>query len=394
VPGVIAGEVSTNEPYTRSIVFTRAATQVVGDSRDTWTAGVWSDTPLQPGELLSARVRLDNGPIGQTGCQSLCFIHTQPAKVGTSSSLGWFFGGTWRGDFGEREAEAATTQLQANIADRPLALTAGKPLELFSVTNDSGHVLSGYVEFTRYVPAPAASAGKGLPRPQAILHVRRFAAYLPSMNYTVKLPPGYGWQATVNMGQATTHFAPSPTGGDYFSSWIIPPGFRRASSPDDYRDLPAQMSAQRASLEARFQELQDLGPIPVVLGESFTVFCLTNKAGEVYRACFELSAPSSATATNELVVGRPAPALAPPVTRVPPGPPTYLTPQNRRPEAGPITPGRSPAPARIDPATGLPVSSASAATVIDPATGLPVSRPPAVPAQLSRTNGAIKPTRN
>jgi len=111
----------------------------------------------------------------------------------------------------------------------------------------------------------------------------------------------------VNMGQVTTHYAPSATGGEYYSAWFIPPNFRQGSTSTDYQDLPAQMNAQRVTLETRFQELQDLGPLPVILGEPYPVFSLTNKAGEVYRAFFELAGPSSNGATNELHAAKPMP---------------------------------------------------------------------------------------
>jgi hypothetical protein len=308
---------------------------------------------LQPGEILSARVQRDDEPISQTGCLTLFFIHSQPAREGTSTSLGWYFGGVWRKDFGESEAGAAVAQLRHKLG-KPVELTAGKPLPLFSVTNGSGHVLTGYAELARYVPKAARDPGRSAPKPQAILHVRRFAAYLPSLDYAVKLPPGFGLRPSVTLGQVTTHSAPSAIGGDYHSSWFIPMDFRRPSSPSGYQDLPAQMSAQRALLDTRFQELQDLGPIPVVLGEPYPVFSLTNQLGEVLRACFELVAPSATGATNGRLPVQSGPNSQPELSSgLSPGPlppPRYLIPpQNSVPIAAP----KPLPPAAIDPATGL-----------------------------------------
>jgi hypothetical protein len=162
------------------------------------------------------------------------------------------------------------------------------------------------------------------------------------------------------------------------------------------------MAAQRAALEARFQELQDLGPLPIILGQPYPVFALTNKAGEVYRAFFELVGPSSSGATNGLFAGNLKPTPQPALTRAPLMPPRFVTPQNRRPLSGSSLPavesnlpGSTPTPATIDPATGLPVGKAGEAmTVIDPATGLPVTRVPANPSPLKGTNGAAKTSRN
>jgi hypothetical protein len=53
------------------------------------------------------------------------------------------------------------------------------------------------------------------------------------------------------------------------------------------------MEAQRRALKEQFQELQDRGPIPVVLGEPCQVFNVTNKNGEVYRGSFELVGPTA-----------------------------------------------------------------------------------------------------
>jgi hypothetical protein len=399
---VVGGEVATNEPFSRTLVMTRVATQEVGETGDTWSADIWSDTPLEPGEMLLARVRQDSEPLSESGCHSLFFVHSQPEQSGTSASIGWYFGGVWRKDFGEREAEAAAGQLRDNFSERPLTLTAGKPLQLFSVTNRDGHVLAGYAEFTRYTPKPSPHQSRSAPRPQAILHVRRFAAYLPSIDYSVKLPPGYGVRVTVNMGRASTHFAPSAVGGDFHSSWFIPLSFRQGSSPADYRDLPGQWQAQRVALEARFQELQDLGPLPIILGQPYPLFALTNKAGEVYRTFFELVEPSLGGATNGPLAGSLKPTPPPVLPRTPVLPPQFVTPQNRRPlsesnapAVASNLPGSTSTPATIDPATGLPVGNAGAAmTVIDPATGLPVTRAPANPIRLKGTNGATKTGRN
>ncbi len=381
----VGGEASTNEPFTKTVIFARATNQVIGESGHTWAAGIWSDTLLQPGETISARVRQDNEPMSETGCHSMLFIHSQPQKVGTSASLGWYFGEVWRKDFGEREAKDAAVQLRDNMSERPVELEAGKPLLLFTVTNDSGHVLAGYAEFTRYVPKPRRGSRQSAPKPQAIVNVRRFAAYLPSLDYSVKLPPGYALRPTVNMGSASTHVAAMGAMGDHHSSWYIPIDFRQASASADHPDFPAQLEAQRAALEARFQQLQDLGPIPVILGEPYPVFCLTNEAGQVYRALFELVGPSATGATKDQAAAAPTRSTPRDLT-VAARPP--VTPQNRVSS----TPG--PAPARIDPVTGLPIqTSGKTSTVFDPVTGLPIITTLKTPlARWVLTNDATRST--
>ncbi len=73
-------------------------------------------------------------------------------------SLSWFFGKLYTPGFGESEAEAAATQLRERMSDKPLALTAGEPLELFTVTNRSGAVVAGYVKYVRVRPQTAPNA--------------------------------------------------------------------------------------------------------------------------------------------------------------------------------------------------------------------------------------------
>jgi serine/threonine protein kinase len=264
-------------PLTKTVMLTRATNQWVGTGKETSSMGLWTDTTVNPGETLLALVKKPDGSL--TDAHSLQFIQWQPDGVKTSTSLSWFFGGNWSAGFGESEAEVALSQLREHWSDKPVTLTADKPLELFAVTNHSGSVLAGYLKYVRSVPNPKGSNGK----PQAIVNVRRYAAYSPSIDYSVKLPPGYALYATASMGQVSTHFPQASKPGDYYSAWFRPP-----TAPSDYRDYPARVQAQREVLEQQFQALLDRGPIPVVLGEPCEVFAVTNKNGEVYRGFFEL----------------------------------------------------------------------------------------------------------
>ena len=85
------------------------------------------------------------------------------------------------------------------ICGRPITLAAGKLLPVFSVTNSSGQVMNGYVKYERATPQPApVSFWHPPPKPQALVHIRRFAAYLPRVDYSVKLPEGYALRATAS----------------------------------------------------------------------------------------------------------------------------------------------------------------------------------------------------
>jgi serine/threonine protein kinase len=300
----------TNTLAVKTVVLTRATNELIDASNEVRTVTVFSDSMVQPGESISALVKRGDGQIGNA--HSMLFINWQPDGTRTSCSFSWFFGGVLGQGFGRVEAEAAVAQLREGLTDKPLALTSGKPLEVFSVTNKSGEIMAGYVEFQHTSPEPATGSGLSGNKPQAIVHLRRFTAFMPnspSIDYSVKLPPGYALRATANMGRANTFTPAGPN--QYHSSWMnislpsqpkpmnLQPGQRpqfQLPSPPRF-DTPAQREAQRTALEAQFQELQDQGPIPVVLGEPKLLFSTTNGAGEVYQGFLELVGPPVTTNT-------------------------------------------------------------------------------------------------
>jgi len=281
----------------KTLMLARATNQLVGASDIIRTVTVWTDTTVQPGETLSAFVKIGDGQL--IDMSSELFINWEPDKMGTSSVFTWWFGNpNFTEQFGQNEAEAAVAQLH-NWSEKPLTLFSEKPMELFSVTNQSGEIMVGYLEFKRNVPAPDAKA-------QGIVHIRRFDSFSPSVNYDVKLPPGYSLRATANQGGVYTQIAKMPpTMGEYRSDWsdifqpkplFLQPGQRpQIQLPPRRMDTPAEREAQRAALNTQFQELQDEGPIPVVLGKPKLLFSTTNGAGEVYQGFLELVGPPAST---------------------------------------------------------------------------------------------------
>jgi|GEM_PF-897183 len=293
---------------TKTIVLTRATNELIDASNEVRTVTVFSDSMIQPGETVSALVKRGDGQIGNA--HSMLFINWQPDGTGTSCSFSWFFGGVLGQGFGQAEAETAVTQLRNGLTDKPLTLTSGKPLEVFSVTNKSGEIMVGYVEFQHISPELSTGSGSLGTKAQAIVHIRRFTAFLPtspSVDYSVKLPPGYALRATANMGWANTFTPAGPN--QYHSSWMnislpsrpkpmnLQPGQRPQFQlpPPPRFDTPAQREAQRTALEAQFQELQDQGPIPVVLGKPKLLFSTTNGTGDVYQGFLELVGPPART---------------------------------------------------------------------------------------------------
>jgi hypothetical protein len=290
---------NANMPAVKTVVLARATNQLVGESKDVRTVTLWSDSMVQPGETLLALVKLGDGQLIDMGSE--LFVNWEPDKIGTSCAFTWWFGNpSFAQQFGQDDAEAAVAQLN-NWSEKPIILVSGNPLKLFSVTNRSGEIMAGYVEFKRTLPEPSASDTK----PQAIVHIRRFTAYSPTLNYDVKLPPGYALRATANRGRCYTTVAKMPpTMGEYRSDWtnvsLPKPLFLKPGQspqiqlpPRPRFDTPAQREAQSTALETQFQALQDQGPIPIVLGEPKLIFSTTNGSGEVYQGFLELVGPDA-----------------------------------------------------------------------------------------------------
>jgi hypothetical protein len=298
----------TNAAAVKVIVLTRATNQLVGTSDVIQTVTAWTDTMVQPGETLSALVKLGDGQL--IDMSSELFINWEPEKIGASSVFTWWFGNpNFAKNFGQTEAEAAVAQLR-NWSEKPLTLISGEPLELFSVTNKSGGIMVGYLEFKRTVPTPPTDSPDA--KVQAIVHIRGFEAYSLTVNYDVKLPSGYALRATANQGRVYTTIAKMPpTMGEYRSVWsdvflpkplFLQPGQRpQFQRPPQRMDTPSQREAQRAALSAQFQELLDQGPIPIVLGKSKMLFSVTNGAGEIYQGFLELVGPQTSRSTDDMI---------------------------------------------------------------------------------------------
>ena len=276
--------VSNATPFapTKTIVLTRATNQMVGESGDVRTVGVWSDNYLQPGEALRVRVKTQEGEMQDTPAS--LFVQCQQGKVSTSSVFTWFL----KGAFGEKEAEAAVAQIRENKTERPITLASRQPVELFSVTNRFGGVMVGYAEFVRTDPPPVKGADGAAVKVRALVRIKDFTGYFPSVNYSAEVPPGYALRATASDGQVSSHTPAGPY--EYSSTWFQP--FRSrvplASKPGSL----GQDQTPQAAFQAQLQALQDQGPLEVVLGEPRLLFSITNSPGEVCSGFLELVGPN------------------------------------------------------------------------------------------------------
>ena len=265
------------------ILFKEATNQLLGASNDTWTVTVWTDSNLFPGEELHSRQRL---PAGRN-INSLddLFVMSSKGGAGTSCGLSWFF----TGGFGKETAAAAVAQIRQTKLGWPILLASGQPLELFSVTNRSGGVFAGDVEFDFSEPAPNRA---GI-IPQAMVRLSPNSG--PVAFYTATVPQGYRLEATDNSadggeGQALTSIRET----NYDSSWSPPRSFTYE---------------QQLGLGIQLQQLAQLGPIKVVFGEPRRLFSITNQVGEIYQGFLELAARTRKTTnTPEALFGGPVPS--------------------------------------------------------------------------------------
>jgi len=290
----------------KTIVLVRATNNWINVTNNNGVVTLWTDSEMQPGETLLVLVKRED--IGLRTNRSMIFVRQRSDTTTFSTSFNWYFGGTMGPDFGQTEAEAAAAQLRDRFTDRPTTLTPGKPKELFSVTNSSGGVMAGYIDFERALPGPSNPGAK----PEAIVHLRRFTSTptSPAIDYSAKVPPGYSLRATSTTGTGEGYTF-SPAGpSEYHSSWSnLPEPYRpRRSEPGKIQpphpppamrfDSPEQWEAQRKILENQFQELQDQGPISVKLGEPELMFSITNGGGEVFQGFLELVGPKTGGPTK------------------------------------------------------------------------------------------------
>lgn len=275
--GATAGKTSSSnraahgEPEGKTI-------ELTGITNRHGSVSVHTVSTLFPGETLVAAIKHPDG--------RMVDAHS---SIGTSrrrNSVETYCGFNWRfpDSFNADDIEEACAQLQQNKTGRPLRLTVGEPLELFSVTNKFGGVLNGYLEFRLSLPEPPADSAKSGERIQATIWLQPFPYPNPIVSFSATVPVGYVLQAADSGPDASENLSHTMTSNsrsiiEYTSSWFFPFSF----TEEDKRNAHEQLERLAAG-----------SSIQVFLGEPREVFAVTNKAGAVYRGFFELVGPPSA----------------------------------------------------------------------------------------------------
>ncbi len=212
--------IAANSNPPKAIVLQRATNQLIDASNDVRTVTVWSDSYLEPGETISHLVKRGDNDVKKVGT-GLTFLEWSPDGASLRSVFNWYFGGTMEAGFGDAEANAAVAQL--SDTGGPVLLTPGKPRPVFSVTNNTGEILTGYLELDRTLPDAVSGTD-----PVAVVSIRSFRGYSsssPGIDYSAKLPPGYALRATATTGTVDTVRSAGPY--EYQSDWRNMPSYLR-----------------------------------------------------------------------------------------------------------------------------------------------------------------------
>jgi serine/threonine protein kinase len=125
----------------KTIVLTDATNELLNASNNLRFVRVRTDSTLIPGESLAAMTQMLDGQVVDHA--NSVFINRRAGSIQTSTYFSWILPDSFSLD----DYEAVATQLRHNQTGRPLKLVAGKPLELFSVTNELGGVVRGFIRF-------------------------------------------------------------------------------------------------------------------------------------------------------------------------------------------------------------------------------------------------------
>jgi hypothetical protein len=231
-------------------------------------------TSFDPGELLIPFGKTQNGPADEQ--MSSYVKHRQARGAWSDCRFTWKF----PEGFGSNAVLVAAGQIRQNRADRVLAIKSGQPLTLFSVTNQSGGVFTGYLEFKRAVPeVTAKTPGEAMVQFSDISNARSGIMGFPRSF----VPLGYALEATDRGSDLRGRN--SETYNSRFGSLVPPNGFFTWEPPGSTTAKETDAAVERA------RELMLRGPITVRVGEPLVVFAITNASGKVYRACLELFGP-------------------------------------------------------------------------------------------------------
>ncbi len=265
--------------FEKTIMLTRATNRLVGETTDTRTVDVWSDSALLPGEKFRQITRQPDGEIVATVAS--LFARAKAGKVGTSTSFTWWF--KEADGFGALEAEAATAQIREHWTQTPQRFEASVPREVFCVTNQHGATLAGSIELVHEVPQPPDASGQI----KATAQIKRFrdSDSIPGIGFMAEVPAGYTLRATSNYGEGSLN---SPSGPDDYSVTWFPMnyGARHPASAAVSWNLKHAPSGNAPRWPSEPSE-----KFEIILGQPRLILSITNSPDDVFQGFLELVGP-------------------------------------------------------------------------------------------------------
>jgi serine/threonine protein kinase len=228
-------------------------------------ATAWVETPLEPGEsaltyLVHPDGRREPAPVME-------FLNQN--SLGERTTLSW----RWRlpPPFTTNGVDEVVAQLRDRWQGTLLSCPPGKPVNVFTITNEFGAQVAGEVVFERVLPDPTKPA-------VAEVRVRRISSQSSfiSINVGSTVPVGYALRASC-----------TGSGSSRGDSSLV-----RSSSSDDRCTWmwPGTDFGGELAQEAVRQVQEQMARSPWLLtnGQPRTVFSVTNATGEVYAGQLEL----------------------------------------------------------------------------------------------------------
>jgi serine/threonine protein kinase len=241
-----------------------------------------TDSVFLPGESIRALLQHPDGRMEDA--MTHAFAMRRRGETATSLTFNWLPTGSFDPD----QMEAALPQLRE--AGKTVVLTEGEPFRVFTVTNNSGGVIAGYLEYDLVAPAanPAAPGSNG-PVCASVSFERMTTFDMSTFrtvnaDYTSFIPPGckllaLGMDLDGNEGETRTISARSSGYASDSCEWHFPEYF----TGEDLKQVVSQLEA-----------LKTRGAVRVAPGKPERVFSITNSSGAVFLGAFELLIPPAA----------------------------------------------------------------------------------------------------
>lgn len=279
---------------------------------------VTTDSELPVGDYLVGLLQRADGQIEEHPATTI--IYSGWGRTREMRHILWSMG-----QFGSNRVREFAAGMRASLDGRVVELTSGRRVPVFSVTNDQGGTVAGFLILRSHrLPATGPT-----PVSVSIVDVPQHWVHFLSVKLRVSAPPGYMPLAVGLMGDGSpleTHTSISGDGkSDAGCYWYLPPEF----AADDVQEVIRQLVATKVTSP---------NGIVVPSDQRVPVFSVTNKAGVIFRGYFEmrksaiepaLTASMETGAARKGLASEPEVPKSPVATRTPEKPAVTLGPPRK-----------------------------------------------------------------